>query len=286
VSAPAWLDRQAYPFAPHWLDRPEGRLHYVDEGQGSPVVMVHGIPTWSFLYRHLIRGLAPRYRCIAPDNLGFGLSDKPPGAGYRPVDHAARLAALIARLGLRDLTLVVHDFGGPIGLAYAVAHPENVRRLVLFNTWMWSFRDDREKARIGRLIASPLGRFLYLRLNLSARVIFRHGFADRSRFDAVRAQYLGPMATTADRYPNWLMGRELLGSSDWYEGLWARRDRIRDLPALILWGMRDVAFREKELARWTELFTPARVVRLPDAGHAPQEESPPTALRELEAFLA
>jgi pimeloyl-ACP methyl ester carboxylesterase len=286
VSEPAWLDRQAYPFTSRWLDGPEGRLHYIDEGQGSPLVMVHGIPTWSFLYRHLIRGLAPRYRCVAADNLGFGLSDKPPGGSYRPADHAANLAALIEHLGLRDLTLVVHDFGGPIGLAYALDHPQNVRRLVLFNTWMWSLRDDREKAWIGRLIASPLGRFLYTRLNVSARVIFRHGFADRAKLDRVHRQYLGPMATPADRYPTWVMGRELLGSSDWYESLWARRDRIRDLPALLVWGMRDVAFREKELTRWTALFTRARVVRLAEVGHAPQEEAPDIVVGEIERFLA
>ncbi len=102
--------------------------------------MVHGTPTWSFMYRHLIRDLSPRYRCIAPDHLGFGLSDRPAGWSYRPEDQARNLARLIETLGLKDLTLVVHDFGGPIGLAYALDHPENVRRLVLFNTWMWSFR--------------------------------------------------------------------------------------------------------------------------------------------------
>jgi haloalkane dehalogenase len=200
VSRPAWLDARQYPFVSRFLELPAGRLHYVDEGEGPPLVMVHGIPTWSFLYRHLIRALAPRYRCIAPDHLGFGLSDKPADWSYRPRDHAANLAALIERLSLRDVTLVVHDFGGPIGLAYAVERPENVARLVLFNTWMWSFRGDREKGWIGGLIASPLGRFLYTRLNVSPRVIFKHAFADRSKLGGgVHWHYLAPLGTPAER---------------------------------------------------------------------------------------
>jgi len=103
--------------------------------------MVHGTPTWSFLYRHLIRDLSPRYRCVAPDHLGFGLSDRPPGWSYRPETRRA-ISRGSSRRSAQDLTLVVHDYGGPIGLAYALDHPENVRRLVLFNTWMWSFAGD------------------------------------------------------------------------------------------------------------------------------------------------
>jgi haloalkane dehalogenase len=287
VTRPAWLDSQAYPFVSRFLELPMGRLHYVDEGQGPPLVMVHGIPTWSFLYRRLIRALSPRFRCVVPDHIGFGLSDKPPGWSYRPRDHAGNLTALIEQLGLRDITLVVHDFGGPIGLAQAVERPDNVARLVLFNTWMWSFAGDREKTSIGRLLASPLGRFLYTRLNVSPRLIFKHAFADRSKLGGgVHRHYLAPLGTPSERWGNWVMARELLGSADWYESLWARRDRIRDKPALLLWGMKDVAFREKELTRWAALFTRARVVRLDDVGHAPMEEAPEPVVAEMQAFLS
>src|SRR5512133_3021901 len=110
------LDRSEYPFASHYLQLPMGRMHYIDEGHGSPIVMVHGTPTWSFLYRHLVKRLAADYRCLAPDNLGFGLSNKPAGWSYTPQAHADNLRAFIESLGLRDVTLVVHDFGGPIGL--------------------------------------------------------------------------------------------------------------------------------------------------------------------------
>jgi haloalkane dehalogenase len=277
---PPWVDRREYPFEPRALDVGAGRLSYVDEGQGSPIVMVHGTPTWSFLYRHLIRELRPRYRCVAPDHLGFGLSDRPPGWSYRPEDQARNLARLIDSLALKDLTLVVHDYGGPIGLAYALEHPDNVRRLVLFNTWMWSFAGDRRIERVGRILGGRLGRFLYERLGFSVRVMLRHAIADRRRYAReIERHYLKAL----DGYATWIYAREVLGSSDWYDGLWRRRDRIARIPALLIWGMKDPAFG-RYLPRWREVFERAEVVEL-DCGHAPPEERAPESLRRLVPFL-
>ena len=115
-------------------------LHYIDEGRGDPVVMVHGTPTWSFLYRHVVKGLSKNYRCIAPDHIGFGLSDKPQGWSYTIEAQAKNLQVLLDSLDLEDITLVVHDFGGPIGLSYAIENPEKVSRLVIMNTWLWSLK--------------------------------------------------------------------------------------------------------------------------------------------------
>jgi haloalkane dehalogenase len=166
---PAWVDRTLYPYTPRAFATPEGTMRYVDVGCGPAVVLVHGTPTWSFLYRALIARLARSHRVVAVDHLGFGLSDKPADAGYRPEDHARRLAAVIGSLELSDVALVVHDFGGPIGLAYALQHPERVRQLVIFNSWLWSLEDDRRVVQGARLSAGPLGRFLYRRLNCSPR---------------------------------------------------------------------------------------------------------------------
>ena len=143
VPVPAWLDTTAYPFAHHYAALPAGRMHYVDEGRGEPILFVHGTPTWSFEFRHLIRALCPTHRCLAPDHLGFGLSERPDGFGYRPDDHAANLEAFVEQLQLDRFTLVVHDFGGPIGLPLALRRPERVRRLVVLNSWMWSFDGER-----------------------------------------------------------------------------------------------------------------------------------------------
>jgi haloalkane dehalogenase len=282
---PAWVDRERYPFEPRSLDVGAGTMRYVDEGSGPPVVMVHGTPTWSFLYRDLVKGLRDRHRCVAPDLLGFGLSDKPPGASYRPEDQARRVGRLIDSLALRDITLMVHDFGGPIGLAYAIEHPVKVRRLVLFNTWMWSFVGDRRMQWIGRAFGGRLGRFLYERWTFAVSVLFRRAFGDRRRYTPdVHAQYLGPMRDPAARHATWVYARELLGSSSWYGTLWQRRDRIARIPALLVWGMKDPAFA-RYLPRWRSLFAHAEVVELPEVGHAPMEERAPEITPVISRFL-
>jgi haloalkane dehalogenase len=286
TGAPGWVDRQAYPFRSRFADLAAGRMHYVDEGQGHAVLMVHGTPDWSFLWRHLIRDLAPDFRCIAMDHLGFGLSDKPARFGYRPEDHAANLRALVERLGLRDLTLVVHDFGVPIGLAHAIERPEAVRRIVLLNGWMWSLADNRRIRRIMRVMTSPLGWLLYVHLNFSARVVLRQAFADKTKLTpAVHRQYLAPFPSPRHRRGPWGMAKAVLGSSAWYDSLWARRDRVAGKPALVLWGMKDPAFGPAELARWRSVLTDAEVVTLADAGHFPQEEEPEEVCRRVRAFL-
>lgn len=286
MTEPAWLDRAEYPFAPLWLDLPAGRMHYVDEGQGQPIVFVHGTPDWSFVWRHLIKALSPRYRCIAPDSLGFGLSDKPQGYSYAPAEQAANLRRLIDTLGLKDITLVLHDFGGPFGLSYALDKPANVRSVVLLNTWMWSLRGDPHYERFGRLFGGVLGRFLYLRLNFPVRVIMKHAIADKARFPRhIQDQYMRPFGSAAERVATHAYARALLGAGEWYDGLWRRREKIRDIPALILWGMNDQAFRQEELDRLQMVFSHRRTACFHDAGHFPQEERSERVTALVEEFL-
>lgn len=282
-----WVNRSEYPFQPHYLPVDGGKMHYVDEGQGQPVVMVHGTPTWSFLYRHFIRGLAPDYRVLAPDHIGFGLSDKPAQWGYRPADHARNLASFIEQVGLRDLVLIVHDFGGPIGLSYALDHPDNVRALVICNTFLWSLKGDSNYELPNRLFNNPLGRFLYKRLNFSPVVLVRSSWGDKKTLTPeIHRHYTQAFPTPAQRQSTWTLLRELLGSSEWYESLWQRRDRIRHLPALLLWGMKDFAFKEKELARLASVFERPRVERLPDVGHFVPDEAGQRVLPLVRAFIA
>ena len=281
---PAWVDRTEYPFQPRALDVGAGTMRYLDEGQGAPVVMVHGTPSWSFLYRHLVKGLRDRWRCIVPDHLGFGLSDKPTGWSYAPGDQARNLATLIESLGLRDLTLVVHDFGGPIGLSYGIEHPENVRRLVVFNTWMWSVREDVRTARAAKLSGTALGRFLYAR-GFSVNVLWKHAIKDPGRYPgAVHAQYARAVASPEARHATLMYARALLGASDWYDGLWRRRDRLAGIPTLLIWGLKDPAFGG-HLPRWRDAFPHAQVVELSHTGHAPQETRADEILPVIRSFL-
>lgn len=283
---PDWLDPTLYPFAPHYFYTDAGRMHYVDEGHGAPVVLLHGNPTWSFLYRRLIRDLSPTYRCVAPDYIGFGRSDKPQDAAYVPSAQAARVEALITHLGLQDITLVVHDWGGPIGLSYALRHPETVRRIVIANSWLWPLRDDAWVALFSRLTGSTLGRILITRYNAFARAVLPLAFADRSRLSASAFRhYVAPLAAPADRTGSWAFPRALLGETAWLGTLWRRRAALDDLPMLIVWGLRDPAFRVRHLQRWTDAFPHARVHSLPDVGHYVPEEATAAFNRFIRTFL-
>ena len=268
-----WLDREAYPFTSHYFDIEGNRLHYVDEGEGRPIVLVHGTATWSFVYRNLIKDLSPHYRCVSVDHLGYGLSGKPLGAPYGPQDHAQRLQALIEHLDLRDITLVVHDFGGPIGLSYALDHPENIHSLAIFNTWMWSLRNEPLVQAASLSSRGLLGRLFIQKLNLELHGLFKVAFGDLSKLTPeIHRHYLDPVPTPEDREAMRVLAEALIGSSDWYDELWSQRERIQDIPALLMWGMKDPIFRPRHLERWQGVFSRVETVRFPGVGHFVQEE--------------
>lgn len=247
----------------------------MDEGQGPPVVFVHGNPSWSFQFRGVINRLSADHRCIAVDHLGFGLSDKPTSFSYLPRDHAENLASVLEGLDLHNVTLVVNDWGGPIGLSYALDHPERITRLVITNTWMWSVRSDWYYQGFSGFMGSPVGRYLIGHHNFFANQVMKQAFGDRSRLTPeIHQQYLAPLATVDDRRGSWVFPRQIIGSSAWLGALWERRELLAHMDAAIVWGMKDIAFREKELNRWCELFPQAPVTELPDVGHFVSEEAP------------
>jgi haloalkane dehalogenase len=284
---PEWLDRSLYPFAAHDFDSVDGRQHYVDEGSGPPVVFVHGTPTWSFLFRHFITRLAARHRVIAVDHLGFGLSDKPANGPYEPKDHARRLGALLDSLGISSATFVVHDFGGPIGLGAALAQPDRVERLVLFNTWMWSIADDPAIARGARVAGSWAGRLLYRHLNFPVKALMPKVVGDRRVLtpEIVR-HYAAPLASPDERMGAWACAHALLDAGPWYDWLWSQRGRLRGKPMLLLWGMKDPTFGVRYLERWRTEFPDAKVHTFPASGHFVPEEAAAEAGPLLERFVA
>ena len=270
---PEWIDKSEYPFNSHYLKLPAGMMHYIDEGQGETIVMVHGTPTWSFLYRKIIKTLSINYRCLAPDHLGFGLSDKPDYFSYKPEHHARNLEKWIEDLNLKNIILIVHDFGGPIGLHYALKHPENVKKIVIMNTFMWSLEDDKHFKQASQLLSSAFGKFLYKQWNFSAKVMIKISFADKSKLTKhIHNHYLKAFPTSQSRTSTAVLAKELIASSKWFDSLWKLRSKISDIPTLLLWGMKDTAFREIELEKFEGLFTNGTVVRLRDCGHFVQEE--------------
>lgn len=257
----------------------------MDEGAGDPIVMVHGNPTWSFLYRDLIERLRPKNRCIAMDHIGFGLSDKPPDWSYLPADHADNLTALIESLELKNITLVLQDWGGPIGLSYAVEHPDNVARIVLMNTWAWPVNRDLHFLGFSAFMGGPIGRMLIRRYNFFANVVMRQAFGDKRKLrEDIHRHYLRPLATPEDRQGCLVFPKQIVGSSKWLARLWQKMPALEGIPKTFVWGMKDIAFRDKELKRWERTFPEARSIRLDGVGHFVQEEAPEALAEAVESL--
>lgn len=283
---PPWLNTTEYPFGSHWLSVPAGAMYYVDEGSGKPIVFVHGNPSWSFQFRNVIKQLSNTYRCIAPDLIGFGLSDKPESWTYLPSDHADNLERLLEGLDLTDITLVVGDWGGPIGLSYAIKHPEKVTNLVITNTWMWPVDQDMHFVLFSALVGGRIGRWLIRWRNFFARDIVRQAFGDATKLtEEIHRHYLKPLELPEERAGTWVFPREIIGSTKWLSSLWNQVDQIKGKKALIVWGMKDMAFKEPELDRWAQTFPDARIVRYEDAGHFVAEEQPDELAREIEGLI-
>ena len=287
TTQPNWLNTRDYPFDHHYMTMPAGRMHYLDEGQGDQVLLfVHGTPTWSFLYRDVIRAFAKKYRCVAIDHLGFGLSDvsKTTFDGT-PASHAQNLKQLIEWLDLRNITLIVHDFGGPIGLAAALDISDRIDRVVLFNSWLWATEDTPEVQKIDKLVRSWLGRFLYLRLNISPKYLLKQGFSDKTLLPkGIHRQYIKPFPTRASRRPLLQIAEALAGSSDWYQEQWERLNTLAGKEWLILWGTKDRFITPAFLEKWQDQLPDAQVQRF-DCGHFVMEERTEEVIERIGRFL-
>jgi haloalkane dehalogenase len=284
-----WVDRTAYPFESRFLDLPEGTIHYVDEGPTDSeltLLFLHGNPTWSFLYRHLIRGLRDGYRCVALDHLGFGLSEHPEAFSYVPSDHASVLEAFVGTLGLADVVPVVHDWGGPIGFSYAVDHPGDVRGVVAMNTLCWPVSGDPWFEAFSRVAGDPPGRVACERLNAFVEYVMPLAYADHSRLTpAIHEQYRRPLPP-GRRRATWVFPRAFRTEREWLADLWARMPAIDDHPTLLAWGMEDPLFRERELRRFERLFGDSRTLELRGVGHYVPEEAGPSLVGPVRRFLA
>ena len=285
--APQLADGFSDTFTSRRIDTGQVTLHAVVGGDGPPLLLVHGWPETWYAWRHVMPALARDFEVIAVDQRGIGLSDKPEHAAYEPRDHARRLLALLDSLHLPQATLVVHDFGGPIGLAAAIAEPERFGKLVLFNTWMWSVDGDPTIARGAKVAGSWFGRLLYRHANFPVKVLMPQAVGDKSVLTPeVHRHYAAPLGRPGERMGAWGCARALLQSGSWYDELWSQRDRLAEKPMLLLWGMRDPTFGPAYLERWRRAFPAAQVQTFPTSGHFVPEEVPGPAAQHLRDFLA
>ena len=270
---PEWVPETLYPFEDRYAEIGGARVHYVDEGSGPPLLLLHGNPTWSFLYREIVRGLRDRYRCIAVDYPGFGLSTAAPGYGFTPAEHAGVVDQLVVQLDLQGATMMVQDWGGPIGFAVATRHPDRFAGFVIGNTWAWPKSDPGTQV-FSRLMGGPIGGYLILRRNAFVERIIPSNVKRRELPAEVMDAYRGPFPTPESRRPMHVFPREILGSRPFLAEIERGLPALRDRPALIVWPTKDVAFRDRERARWEELFPNHRTVTLEGAGHYIQEDAP------------
>ncbi len=280
---PPWVPDDLYPFEDRWIDVDGARIHLVDEGDGPPLLLLHGNPTWSFLYRDVIRGLRDRFRCLALDLPGFGLSQAPPAFGFTPAEHARVVGELVGRLDLTGVTMMVQDWGGPIGFDVATRAPERFGAFVVGNTWAWP-KSDPGTQLFSRLLGGGVGRRLIANRNLFVERVLPAGVRKGSLPDAVMDAYRGPFPTPASRRPTAVFPREILASRPFLADVERRLPLLRDRPALLVWPTADVAFRAPERRRWEEVFPDHRTVLLEGAGHYIQEDAPTEIVAAIRAW--
>ncbi|OBJ00194.1 haloalkane dehalogenase [Mycobacterium sp. 1465703.0] len=267
-------DPQLYPFQSRWFDSSRGRVHYVDEGDGPPILLCHGNPTWSFLYRNIIVALRDRFRCIAPDYLGFGLSERPADFGYQVDGHAQVVGELVDHLGLDDYLTMGQDWGGPVSMAVAVERADRVRGIVLGNTWFWPADTLSTKA-FSRIMSSPPMQYAILRRNFFVERLIPAG-TQRRPSAAVMEHYRAVQPSAEARKGVAELPKQILAAHPLLARL-AREvpAKLGAKPALLVWGMKDFAFRPgPTIPRMRRTFPDHVLVELPDAKHFIQEDAP------------
>ena len=290
--------RKLYPFESHSLSLAGHRYHYIDEGPTEPVtghpaeplVMLHGNPTWSFYYRALIAGFRTTHRVIAPDHMGCGLSDKPQDYPYTLEQHITNLEALLDALNLERITLFLHDWGGAIGMGYALRHPERVKRFVIFNTA--AFPASRIPFRINLCKLPIVGALAVRAFNAFAGLAPSMACVKQERMTPnVKAGYLAPYDSYAHRIAilKFVQDIPMSPAHPTYkllEQIGAGLPAFKDRPMLIIWGEQDWCFTTDFLAEWQKRFPQADVHRIPGAGHYVVEDAHEQIIPWVREFFA
>jgi pimeloyl-ACP methyl ester carboxylesterase len=269
-----------------FVDLPSGaRVHYVDEGKGETLLFLHGNPAWSFQWRDLIRGLRGSHRCVALDYPGFGLSQAPAGFGFTPREESLVVEEFVDRLGLRDVTLVMQDWGGPIGLGLAERRPELVRRVVLGSTWAWQTSKSAPRGRFSVIAGGPVGEFVQVNFNGFASLALKAGIVRKLPPDVANV-YLRPFRPLDRRGIAAFYPGQITAATEYFAEVEAGLPRVADKKALIFWALKDQGFPRSDLARFEETFPNHKTIELPNANHFFFEDAPDQMFPEIRAFVA
>lgn len=276
-------DRRLFPFESKWFESRAGHVHYIDEGVGDPILFLHGNPTWSFLYRGVVIRLREKFRCIALDYPGFGLSDRPDGYDYTPAEHSRIVRDFVRHLDLRSLTVMGQDWGGPIGLRLACDEISRIRALVMGNTWFSPLDAWQAKAFAYVMSMAPMQSQILDRNFLVERIMpmgLKHPLSEE-----VMHHYREAMPSPRSRVGAAELAVQLMASASWLARLDRDvRDNLTNVPLLLTWGLHDLMFTRPFMERFREVFTLTRVQRL-DAKHYIQEDAPKEIASAIESFL-
>ncbi len=264
----------AYPFRSHFLNLDGNNLHYVDEGQGQPILMLHGNPTWSFYYRNLIKSFSPKFRTVVPDHIGCGLSDKPQDYDYSLETHIQNTYKLIKFLDLKEIILVVHDWGGAIGMGLVTRYPELFSRIVILNTA--AYPSEHIPQRINLLRQGKMGEWLTRRLNLFAwPATFMTTHKPLPRL--IKEGYLLPYNSWESRVAVARFVQDIPMERDHktFKTLSEIERKLPGLkhPKLILWGGKDFCFNRHFFEKWLEIYPEASAHWYSKAGHYVLEDA-------------
>lgn len=270
---PVWVSDKLFPFKSRFIEIGWNTVHYIDEGEGPLLLFLHGNPTWSFLYRNIIKELKSDYRCVALDYPGFGLSHPHSGYDFRPSSHSRLLQMFISELGLKNINMMMQDWGGPIGLNAATLMPEKFSSFIIGNTFAWPLNNHLSMQLFSRTVGGDIGRLAIENFNFFVNVILP--FASfKTRFNAdMMLHYRAPFKDAESRIPTHVFPRELLGSYDFLNTLCNRLSTIAGKRTLFLWGNRDPAFDTLFLTQFKNIFSNHRTRILQGAGHYIQEDA-------------
>lgn len=283
---PAWVDDALFPFESRFVELGGNVVHYVDEGSGPILLMLHGNPVWSFVYREVIAALRDRFRCIALDFPGFGLSVGDLGYRYLARDHAELLVSFLDHLNLTQLTLVGHNWGGPLGLYAAQQRPDMFERLVLTNTWAWPLNGDLSSEVFSRGIGGTIGCALIKRFNLLVNYFIPAAHKRRKVSQAEMAHYRHATPTPERRQACAVLPGELVGARRFFTDLADRLSALEKLPTLIVWADADPIFTDKYRARLEAIFPNHTTRVLHGVGHFLQSDAPAQFSEAIETWWA
>ena len=283
---PFIVDKGEYPFKSNWFEKDGVSMHYIDEGEGIPIVLTHGNPDWSFLNRNIIKELSGEARVIAYDLPGFGFSDTPENYGFTPQEHVEWISALLfEHLKLEKFIIVVQDWGGPTGLSVATSNPDKVLGVVISNTWAWKAEGKLE------------GFSMYMRTpEMEAKVIDNNYFATTlmqssinkksSSTKAITDAYEMPFPTKESRKGTAIFPQQITLAADWLVDLEGKLNTLQDKPVEFIFGLKDDTVASQDIQdKWRSIFPKAPVQLLPEAGHFTQEDSPESFVFSLRRIL-